>query len=298
MKKRELVIFLLLTFLISCQQKGKENNTQDVSSAILDEDIEEIQNNSERTVYYRFPSPEDMLQYINREKLDYIPELLNPHENAKKYIDSKSQAINLGVYISELAYVIMFKKLNQASNYLEAVNFLSDELLISPIDNSDLESRVKRNLNNIDSLKVISRDAYNNMVEYLAKTENEQTLALVSTGAYIEALYLALNQIDKFNAKNPLIKKIFEQKYAFGNLYLYLEENAGENNSDILAELETIKSKFDQIELVKISKTEVRQEDGLLVFGGGKTRVEITKDQFDDIKRTISQIREKLVTKN
>jgi hypothetical protein len=294
-EKKEFIICLLLILFISCQQSGKEKKVQDLSSVILDEEIEEEKNNSERTVYYRFPSPEDMLQYINREKLEYIPGLLNTHDNSKKYIGSKSQAINLGIYISELAYVIIFKKLNQASNYLEAVNYLSDELLISPNDNSNIESRIKKNLNNIDSLKVISRDAYNDMVEYLTLTENEQTLALVSTGAYIEALYLALNQIESFDPENPLIKKIFEQKYAFGNLYQYLKEHAGENNDDILAELKIIKSKLDEAELVKTSKTEVKHEDGLLVFSGGKTKVEITKAQFMDVKKTISRIRKKFI---
>ncbi len=295
MDRKSLVVYFLIIFFVSCQQTGKDKNAENVSSIILDDEIDNVDELSERTVYYRFPSPEDMLQYINREKLEYIPDLLNSDNNAKKYIGSSSQAINLGVYISELAYVIIFKKLNQASNYLSAVNYLSDELLISPTDNSDMENRVKRNLNNIDSLTVISRDAYNDMVEYLANTENEQTLALISTGAYIEALYLAFNQIEDFYPTSPLVKKIFEQKYALENLYLFLKENAGEDDEDILSDLKTIKSKFDQVDIVKKTKTEVKQEGDLLVFGGGKTEVQVTKEQFNDLKKTISRIRTKIV---
>jgi hypothetical protein len=294
-KIRLVSYFFIILFISSCQQTGKEDKIDEVSSIILDEEIDDINTDSERTVYYRFPSPEDMLQYINREKLDYLPDLLNPHGHSKKYMGSTSQAINLGVYISELAYVIIFKKLNHASNYLDAVNYLSDELLISPKDNSALESRVKRNLNNIDSLTVISRDAYNDMVTYLANTNNEQTLALISTGAYIEALYLALNQIDEFNPDNPLIKKIFEQQYALSNLYQFLNENSGGNNTDILAELKDVKSKLDQIKIVKTSETEVTQEDGMLVFGGGETKVQITESQFEDVKKSVSRVRKKFV---
>lgn len=295
MEKQKLVIYLLLFFLISCKQSGNESSSEDISSLILDEEIEEITTDSDRKVYYRFPSPDDMLRYINREKLEYLPNILNSHENCNKYINSKSQALNLGVYISELAYVTIFKKLNQASNYLEAVNFLSDELLISPNDDSDFESRVKRNLNNTDSLTVISRDAYNDMVKYLVNTNNEQTLALISTGAYVEALHLALNQIDDFNPEDPLIKKIFEQKYALSNLYLYLNEHAGENNADILGELKTIKTKLDQVNIEKTTETEVTEEDDMLVFGGGKTKVNVTEAQFKDVKKTVSRVRTKFI---
>lgn len=193
-KVNHTLVCLILIFLAlnnSCiyqsrQKRDKTNSNDSIKSSSKDNAYLE-------SVYYRFPTPNEVFGFINNEKLKYDPTLLNPKENADKYLDSKSQTLNLGVYISDLAYITLFEAYNKSIEYYGQIHSLSEKVRITSAYDLAVTKRIEKNLLNLDSLKNISSDSYSSMVEYLIVNNREKSLALIAAGAYIECFYIAFN---------------------------------------------------------------------------------------------------------
>lgn len=283
---------LVFVILAGCRMAG-----DDQADNVSKEDFDKLKApGTERTIYYRFPSPEEMLRYIHQEKLAFQEELVNPVNNSAQYIDSKSQSINLGIYISDLAYATIFRKLNLASDYLGVVQRLSDALHIKYMEETEVKDRVQQNLANLDSLMSISRESYNFMVDYLVETNNEKTLALISAGAYIEALYLALNQISVIDTNDEILRKVLEQKYAFGNLYKYmLDYTDFPQIQEVIAELDDIQEVFEEVQFKQVGKAELEREGGELVLTGSKKTLIFDQATVKRLTAEVNALRNKFV---
>ena len=94
----------------SCVNQGGSKKTATSNDSIKTS----IKDNSYlESVYYRFPTPNEIFGFINNEKLKFDQSLLNKSENSEKYIDSKTQTIALGLYVSDLAYITLFEAYNK-----------------------------------------------------------------------------------------------------------------------------------------------------------------------------------------
>lgn len=291
--KRSIMICILVGVLVSGCRIAEEEKSTDLPN----EDFEKLNRvETERTIYYRFPSPEEILRYIHQEELSFQEELINPVNNAAQYIDSKAQSLNLGIYISDLAYSTIFRKLNLASDYLEVVQRLSDALHIQYMEEAEVKDRVQRNLGNLDSLMSISRESYNYMVDYLVETNNEKTLALISAGAYIEALYLVLNQVPEIDLTNEILVKALEQKYAFTNLYKYMQEyEEFPQIKEVLVDLEGIQDVFAKVRFEHTAKAALEQKGGELVLTGSKKKLEVDVSTIRMLTERVNILRNKFV---
>lgn len=249
-----------------------------------------------QSVYYRFPTPNEVFTFIKSEKLAFDPSLINPVSNVSKYLDSKSQTIALGVYIADLAYITIFESYNNSLAYYKTIHNLSEKVRITSAYDLEVAKRIERNLQNLDSLKNISVESYSSMVEFLIMNNRETTLALIASGAYIECFYIAFNLAGKYSPSNPLIVKIIDLKYAFDNLYSYLEiYSDNQQVKEVAQQLKPLKSLFDQIREDKSSKTRVKQDkNGHLIFEGG-TKLQIDEKVYNEIRNEVFSLRQKFI---
>mgnify|MGYP001191855724 CR=1 FL=1 len=123
-------------------------------------------------------------------------------------------------------------------------------------------------------------------------------MVIISTGAYIESIYLSLNLIEKYSADNDIIKKIAEQKNAFINLNhvsnLYIEKPY---ISEIINYQEQVLNLFNQFKVENKGKMIfTKNPDGTVKF---KTAEKITmnEEQFYKLKETVIKLRNE-ITKN
>jgi len=93
-------ILLLFVFLISCKNESKEK-----VSDILQLEIDSLQAIEGEDVLYYFPSPNELMSLFMNFDLKYNETLLNSIENYKSFLSKKAQAINLGIYITDIAYI-------------------------------------------------------------------------------------------------------------------------------------------------------------------------------------------------
>jgi len=288
---------LLPALFISCNFNSEKKLSSGGSDEQVVTDITE-KDAKEYVVYYRFPSPDEVFSLIDKSKLDYNSGLLNFPQNYKLYLNVKDRTLNLGCYIADLAYITMFEQHEASMDYFDVINQLSGQLRISDAFHESLYKRISKNLDNVDSLIVISGLAYGNIVDYLTETDQENLLSLISIGVYIESLYLILFYVDEYDPKSELLKMIIDQKFAVDNLYDYTNQySMDENVKQILPDLKEIKDILDSVDNKIVTKPQVKNDNKILVISGG-TELSITEKQFEKLKKTVNQVRKNIVRNN
>ncbi len=286
---------ICLVFVMACNHGGqkKSGNSNDSLK------ITNKENAYLESVYYRFPTPNEIFGFINNEKLRFNEALLNPATNADKYMESKGQTVALGTYVADLAYITLFEAYNKSIQYYKIIHGLSEKINITSAYDNDVAKRIEKNLLNLDSLKNISVDSYSSMVEYLIVSNREKTLALIAAGSYIECFYIAFNLAGDYNPNNPMITKIVDLKYAFDNLYSYLQIYSDDRSVKAVAvQFKGLNELFKKIKEKSIGKTTVKQDaNGNLILGGG-TKLEMDQKLYNDLRNEIFKLRANLIISN
>lgn len=283
---------ILSLFLISCSGDKTEeeiNITQDTSSYQTENDM-----GSNGETFFQVPSPGEMLSFIKsvgkRDKSNLS--ILNPVDNINKYTDNQSKSINFGVYSTDLSYCSIFNMGAESIKYFKIVKQLGDQLGLSSTIKPDVLARIEKNIDNTDSLSTIADDLYFSSFETLDESKQGGTLALVVAGGWIESMYMAVNMVNKFDASNPVIQRIKDQKYTLENLIEFLKKHESNDNGvkQVKSDLEELMKIFNLLKEEKISDTEIKSEGGKKLIGGGVNLI-IDEKTFNEIKNTIVAIR-------
>ncbi len=172
---------------------------------------------------------------------------------------------------------------------------LSGELNVSSNTFESLIERAKNNIGDRDSLVTLSNEVFLNMVEFLESSGQENTIAVISCGAYIESMYLALNSVDEYNEYNPIIRQIAEFKYPMENLLSHAETVSDDPNvQSIIKYINELNGIFSELEAKssKVSKT----APGVISLTGGSAP-ELNRENFDLMKEKVISIRGLIVGK-
>jgi hypothetical protein len=291
MKTKQLVISALFLVLAhtGCREGG------DTSKKTSYRDIEISAQVGEQKIFYRFPAPNDIVNYIKTERLVYLKDHLNPVSRANRYLDTRLQNFNLGVYSADFAYITVFKTLSEASEYFKATEVLAYQVGLSSIYDESMRKRVEANEANIDSLSNIARESYSNMVKHLTVRGSEKQLAIISAGGYIEVLYLAINQTENLDADYPLLRKIYDQRYGLENLSHFMSDFTDDKwMNNLYNDLQAILNAFNLVESKAESEGQVTKgKGGELNFSGGKVQLSISPSNYAKLKQVVLETREK-----
>jgi hypothetical protein len=282
----------LLLIATSCTNVQNKNTGQVEISV----DTADTTSSDHVSVIYLLPSPGEILLRFYTADLKYKPEILNSAGNKGKYMGSKAQTLNLGVYIADMAYCAMFERSTETVNYLEAIQTLSTEAEISSNIFESLLVRSKANAGQIDSLINISNDAFTNMLEFLETGGKEIAITQVSAGAYIESLFIALQSVEKFSNDNETLKLLAEMKYPMENLMEKAKSaTANETDKAIINYLTQIAVIFNELENNGSKTVITKSASGEISIQGGEEMV-INETNFNNLKKKVSEIRNNIVS--
>jgi hypothetical protein len=248
------IFFADLLLFTGCQNVAKENANK-VDDMIAGEDNQKpLPKNlkDEDIIFYNIFTPSDMSNLINEYSSFYRSTLINSLNNITKYNQSKSAAINLGIYGADLNYLWVFDQSQQAVSYISAIQMLADQLGI-PHDYVYLTiERAEQNSNNIDSLKSIARTAYKDINKYLKDNNRPNSAVLILLGGWVETLYIAINMYSEPDAK--MVSRIATQKFSL-NIVINLLQNQQDDLAvaEYLILLRKLHVAFDDFE-IKVSK--------------------------------------------
>ena len=279
--------------LTSCGDGGKKADADTMASDSTKVDTTAkapTESSSEMT--YQIPSPKEMFVFIkqvagkNNKRVDMLS---NP-DNAKNYTDSKSQALNFGVYSCDLTYCSIFEVGTSAIKYFKSVKQLGDAVGVSNVISGDMLQRLEKNMGNPDSLVEVADNLYFSSFETLQNSQQGNTLALAVAGGYIEGLNIACNLV-KFDKKNPAVERIADEKYTLENIIEFMkkyESDAGVKA--VITQLEDLKNTFNQVTEKEQGKVTVKEEKGTKVLGGG-SELEMTEAQYKALADKVAAIR-------
>ncbi|MCK4750341.1 MAG: hypothetical protein KAT15_24965, partial [Bacteroidales bacterium] len=288
------LILLSLTITACRSDKSRVLQTEDSDEAIVNETIKKIK--QIKKVFYLSPSPAEMLGVIDVAELEFNEMLPNPVENADKYFDSRSQALNLGIYITDLAYCALFERHEETVDYLKVSQIMTDKMHVSGAIDREMIDRAESNIEHLDSLFNISNEAFVNLLTYCEKNQRSNTMVLLSAGAFIESLYLAVNLAGEYKSGNHLFQHLADQKFVIDNLMEYAESNSADPNvARTWKDLQPLKSIFNQLEKTESLTTLKKDESNHLVFGGG-INIEMSEKDYYNIKKTTNELRNKIIS--
>lgn len=248
--------------------------------------------------FYLIPSPEDLFAFTKDKNLQFVPGLVNPIENIDKYVDNRSKEINFGTYSADMAYSTAFGKYQESLKEFKIVRQLSDEIGIGNVFTQSLINRIENVKEDRDSLKQISSDIYLDIQNFLDSKNRAKTMSLISTGGWLEFLYIIVNSVEKYEAENPTIQRIADQKIIFDNLMLRLEQQQSDPSiKSTIAELAPLKDAFAQLEVEKNNTTSSTNNSGAIKVGGGM-KIKMTENNFNKIKETITSVRNNITINN
>ena len=147
MKRNAALISILLIGLIGCSspQKEEKATVEDAITATTQPSFDKI---IEET-----PQPTNLPVLLERSGVDFAPSLTNPEGNVEKYmLTNDVAALNLGVYSTDLGYLCVYEKAEEAIEYFKAAQKLGDKLNITSAFDASLMDRFQNNLADKDSL--------------------------------------------------------------------------------------------------------------------------------------------------
>ena len=196
--------------LISCGDKPTEPIKNDsVKENPLMKNLSEKEQEELRKIIASIPIPFEIMNRVSGSGLPYKKEMLNPDGNVSKYNTAEGQAVNIGVYGADMAYMIAFERLGESGAYLKSVRVLADAVVIPTVFDEESMKRYQLNNDKQDSVQKMMYTSYSRIDSTLQSNERFGLAALVVTGGWIESLYLTTQQLNG-EAKNENNKLLYD----------------------------------------------------------------------------------------
>lgn len=300
------VIVIIAMMLAGACQSGQKG------SPVLIQDVDEVSSTagleSLSQIIHLYPSPAEMLSVIDMSELSFDASLLNPSERADQYIDSQLKTYALGIYMTDLAYTALFLRHEETLDYLEVVKSLAADININEAVDEAMIEKVRNNVDYLDSLYNISNEAFINVLSFCERNEKPNTIVMLSAGAFIESLYLAVHMVEDYETADMLLQHLADQKYTIDNFMLFAHgiQSDDPNVVATLKDLEQIHTIYDGIKpgtggvTVKTADDSDETQPKKLVIGGtGKaSQPSLTEEEFVALKAAVIETRNKAVSIN
>ena len=277
----------------SCGDSQKEDKPE------IDNEILEDPNQSLNTDFngkvFSIPSPLQTALLIKESKAAYNESLLNDVNNLDKYTSEQRQALNLGIYGTDLGYASLYQQNSTSLKYLAIVEKLTNKLGLEAAFDRNFMTRFEKNSSNQDSMMVIVADAFRKADNFLKSSDRKATSALILTGGWIESLYFAceLNR----QVQNPkIVERIGEQQQTLRSIIEILKEyNEKGINDALISDMEDLKLSFDKINIEYEFIEPTTNASTKTTTLNHKMAVRIDTNVLNQITLKINSIREKLI---
>ena len=295
------VIFALCIFVSQSCMSDQDEKMGNIIEGVNVETKKEAKKVSKEMLYdiiQKVPSPLEISNLIRESGAAYTEEILNPYEHINNYTNKYSQAVNLGIYGSDLGYINIYTKYQASIIYVAAVQEIAEKLKIGHFFDFVTISRLASYSTDIDSILYISTQGFDNMSTYLKEQNRDEISILVLIGGWVEALHI-LSEIAYKYPTNELLERIGEQKIILNDLSLIVSMYKGDPYFDnIASSFESLKKIFDDIEITYLEgEREMSEIDGVLVIqDNNKSIINITREQSTMIRDEILKLRNELTS--
>ncbi len=287
-------VILAFSLLSGCGGSNKGSKADDVEfSASKEQLVADIDK-----VLADLPNPSEVPYTLQAAAADYNEELINDLSDVSSYQNNEDKAaLNLGIYATDMGYLISYEQVQKSLDYLEACQNLSETLGVSSIFSNQMVSRFQESEGSRDTLASMIDNAIETAGKNLNDAERLNVGALILTGSFVEGLYLAVKVIETYPTDildednrnlilEPLVKIVLDQKKPLEDVIALLEDVPSDDKiAGMLTELNTLKELYDG-DLAEIEK-KISENTGDFI---------LTQDMLADITNEIKRIRSEIIS--
>lgn len=297
------ILLLLVSFglLISgCNRgpkAGGEASEEFEASGTLDPETQEQLNTAKR-IFYSLPSPLETAMLIKNAGAVYDEELLNPTGNTSIYITSKSKALNLGIYSTDLSYASLFDQTQATLDYIAAAKEMADGLNILDAISEETIETLENNINNREMIIDIISETLMNSSSFLKENGLEATASVILVGGWVEGLFIATNLVDDSSMEdNKLVERIVDQKLSLDIMINLLNESQEDEDAmAVLQDVQALKAVFDKITIEQGEVTAVEDPETNVTTLKSESSIKITREVFLELKSKVEEIRSSYIS--
>ncbi len=178
---------------------------------------------------------------LSSEKYSYNSQMLNPTAKVSTYNNSKVQAVNLGIYLSDLSFASAFNQTQDMRNFTDAVFQIAQKLGIQSAFNKELFEQLTSSDTTIDKSKLFTK-AFRHLQDNMHSNERSYLMALMIAGGWVESIYLASSVLKTKPMTSELNLAFFDNAYTYKNVRTILQvfQKDSKNCNEVLTEIDTI----------------------------------------------------------
>jgi hypothetical protein len=296
-KRKYFLLIVYVGLMLGC---ASESNKQDRVRVDVDEitRIEAAKSGVQtaRQIFYSLPSPLETALILKRSGAKYNPEILNPVENISRYTTTKSMALNLGIYSTDLSYASLFDQTPASIRYMTASKKLAEGLgILNAIDNTIIQ-RLEENVNNREAIMDIISETFLNTNSILEENDRVAIGSIILVGGWIEGLYIATSLVNDIGSSdNELIDRIIDQKLSLTTVINLLEQHDQlEDVKSVLNDIYELSVIYDKIQ-ISVSQIEVITDTLSTTTLRSKNVVSVSPNVFNELKKKVIEIRSKYI---
>jgi len=292
---------LVLIVLMACGESKTKSEEQAFLESLdsAESSQPEISEEVISDIMQQIPSPLEISVLLKESGTNYKKDILNSTDNTEKYNSSYKQALNLGIYGTDLGYTNIYEQNQDGLFYLNSIKSLADALNIGQFFDFGTIRKLAANSQNLDSLLLITTLNFNSINHYLQTQDRANLSILLLTGGWLEALHISC-QVYKEHPGLELREKIGEQKIIMENILLLLNavQSSDPNILALSEDLAELKSEFDKIEIIYTYQESTFEEiDGVLVIkDNSTTEINVTEENISSITQVTDKVREKIIS--
>ena len=296
-----LLLFLMLGMILTGCNLGKKSEGEGSgdfeASGALDAETQEQLNTAKR-IFYSLPSPLETAMLIKNAGAAYNEELMNPVSNSSRYITSKSKALNLGIYSTDLSYASLFDQSQATLDYIGAAKEMADGLNILDAIDEETVTQLEEQINNRDAIIDIISETLMNSSAFLKENDLEGTASVVLVGGWVEGLYIATNLVNENDLDdNKLVERIVDQKLSLDIMVNLLESSPEDADAQaVLEDVKALKTIFDKITIDQGEVTAVEDPETNVTTLKSESSIKITNRVFTELKTKVIEIRSSYIS--
>jgi hypothetical protein len=249
---RVLSVAFAASFLLASCSSNKENNgaVSNADSALMASDTMAYNERADFKFSFtiaNLPSPLNVISTIYTTQVPFDNTLLNPTDNAEKYLSSYKRAINYGIYGVDMAYIAYYGNKQDLYDYYSTAGKMAENLGIQETFEK-FTDRFKDNYDNKDSIMAIVDQAYLETDKFLRTNSRLEIASFILAGSFMESLYIGaglMKDQDRNETYKSSFDKIYEQKLVLNNLADLFKQFKDKDAAEVESNLQVIKTVYD-----------------------------------------------------
>lgn len=280
----------------SCGDEPKDTNVEDVTQEVSVEEANENAVTSKLvkldSEIFSLPSPVQTAVLLSKSEIPYNDALLNPVAKVNSYMNQSSQALNLGVYGADLAYLSNYNNAQLKLDYFKVVEDLATELNIRNNIDQSLIDRFASNIDSRDSLYKLNANLFKAADQYLKQNDEEEVAALVLSGGWIEALHLSMQAAESNDAMR---NRIGEQGTAVRSIVNLLKRSTEPSTLELAAKMAALAELFEGLNMTYTYVKPIPDASQRISYLNSKSKVELSDEQLALITVQVDAIRNMII---